>query len=186
MSFRSPWSAPPYVAAVERARRSLREAGRPEEPFIRRLVTTQNRRVRRYLAGRRARSVLLILPRCVKQPGCPLDSRGDLSVCADCRLCPLGEVARLTARRGVRALVAFRSHVAYAMARREGPDVIVAVACEDRLVKALRHVPDIPALLAPLAGTTGTCAGAEFDLAGLTATVDSVLGPPATDRAALG
>jgi hypothetical protein len=64
----------------------------------------------------------------------------------------------------VKALVAFRSHIAYAMARREQPDLILATACEDRLIKALRSVPEIPALLAPLAGMERPCLGAVLDL----------------------
>jgi hypothetical protein len=165
LSYRSPWASPLFRASVAARRRLLRWLGRPEEPWIRRLVATQNARVHRHLQRRPPRSVLLILPRCVKRPDCPIDVRGDLSICATCDRCPLGEVARLTAGRGVRALVAFRSHHAFAMARRERPDLIVAAACEDRLIKALAHVPDVPALLSPLTGMDRRCVGADFDLA---------------------
>jgi hypothetical protein len=82
----------------------------------------------------------------------------------DCDACPLRDVANLTDRFGVNALVAFRSHIAFAMARRERPDLILATACEDRLIKALRSVPEIPALLAPLAGMERPCIGADLDL----------------------
>lgn len=176
MTFRSPWASPLYRAGVATGRRLCRLAGRDEGPLIRRLVTAQNARVQRHIARHPVRSVLLILPRCIRQPGCPVDVRGDLSICADCLRCPLGEVARLTARRGVRALVAFRSRHAFAMAREERPDLIVASACEDRLVKALRAVPEIPALLAPLTGMARPCVGAKFDLVWVTEQVRAALG----------
>ncbi len=181
MTFRSPWSSPLYRAGVAAARRLWRLAGRDEGALIRRLVAAQNARVRRHIARRPVRSVLLILPRCVRRASCPVDVRGDLSICADCRRCPLGDVARLTSRRGVRALVAFRSRHAFAMARRDPPDLIVASACEDRLVKALRSVPEIPALLAPLSGMDRPCVGAQFDLAWVTEQVRAALGAGADD-----
>jgi hypothetical protein len=70
----------------------------------------------------------------------------------------------LTAAYGVRALVAFRSHIAFAMARREQPDLIIATACDDRLIKALRSVPEIPAVLAPLSSMERPCINARLDL----------------------
>ncbi|MHB8078690.1 MAG: DUF116 domain-containing protein [Candidatus Krumholzibacteriia bacterium] len=181
MTFRSPWASPLYRAGVATARRLCRLAGRDDAPLIRRLVAAQNARVRRHVARHPVRSVLLILPRCLGRSGCPVDVRGDLAVCADCRRCPLGEVARLAARPGVRALVAFRSHHAFAMARAERPDLIVASACEDRLVKALRSVPEIPALLAPLTGLARPCVGAEFDLAWVADQVRAALGAAGDD-----
>jgi hypothetical protein len=181
VTFRSPWASPLYRAGVAAGRRLCRLARRDEGPLIRRLVAAQNARVQHHIARHPVRSVLLILPRCIRQPGCPVDVRGDLSICADCRRCPLGEVARLTARRGVRALVAFRSRHAFAMAREERPDLIVATACEDRLVKALRTVPEIPALLAPLTGMAQPCVGAAFDLVWVTEQVRVALGANADD-----
>lgn len=176
MTFRSPWASPFYRAGVAAGRRLCHLARRDEGPLIRRLVAAQNARVQRHLARHPVRSVLLILPRCIRQPDCPVDVRSDLSICADCHRCPLGEVARLTARRGVRALVAFRSRHAFAMAREARPDLIVATACEDRLVKALRAVPEIPALLAPLTGMARPCIDAAFDLVWVTEQIRVALG----------
>ncbi len=166
MKFGSPWRWPLYVVAVAIVRRLLRLVRIPEEKFIRRIVTSQNQRVFRYLRKHPPRSVLLIMPRCLKRKGCPVDVRGSMTACqsCDCDGCPLSNVAHLTASYGVHALVAFRSHIAFDMARRERPDLIVATACDDRLVKALRSVPEIPALLTPLAGMERQCINAVIDL----------------------
>ena len=174
MTYRSPWQSRTYVAAVAAARRLLRRWPRLEQRLIEALVRAQNRRVHRHLRGRPARRVLLILPRCVKRKGCRADVQADLALCRDCGECQLGGIARLCERHGVQALVAFRSHIAFAMARRERPDLIVATACHDRLVKALRSVPEYPALLAPLTGMEKMCVNAGIDLAWFAAQLEAV------------
>ncbi len=151
------------MLAVAAVRVLLARAGRSDEFLIRRLVTDNNRRVERRLAAHGAATVLLILPRCVKRGCCKLDNGGSLSVCLGCDLCDLGALARIAELHRVDALVAFRSHVAFALARERRPDLIIATACGDRLLKALRNVPEIPALLAPLTGMERMCVNATFD-----------------------
>jgi len=184
MTYRSPWQSRAYVAAVAAARRVLRPFPGREHAFIEWLVRAQNRRVHRFLAGRPAATVLLILPRCVKMTGCCADVKADLARCRDCADCQLGGIARLCERYGVRALVAFRSHIAFAMARDERPDLILATACHDRLVKALRSVPEFPALLVPLAGMERMCVNAGIDLAWFEDQLARVTAPAAPERAA--
>ncbi|MFO7652188.1 MAG: DUF116 domain-containing protein [Candidatus Krumholzibacteriia bacterium] len=162
-AFRSPWRHPPFVRAVALVRRSLSRWPRLEERFVERLVTAQNRRVERHLAVHRPESVLLILPRCVKPRTCTCDVRVSLGACSACTECEIGPLARLCSDLGVRALIAFRSHQAFAIAREERPDLILASACHDRLIKALRSVPEVPALLQPLASLERRCVNATFD-----------------------
>jgi hypothetical protein len=178
MSFRSPWRHRPFVGAVALTRLLLRRWRGAEDAFIRFLVGRHNRNVERWLSTRRVSSVLLLLPRCVKRNDCTCDVRavtggsGDhpdvnrrgLAACRDCDRCPLGAVARFTEQYCVRAVVAYRSHIAYAIARAEQPDLIIAAACGDRLIKALRSVPEIPALLSPLRGMERPCCNANCDL----------------------
>lgn len=164
MSFRSPWRRPGYVRLVAAARRLLRPFGRAENVLIGWLARRQNRRVARHLAAAPARTVLLIMPRCVKKTGCRADVQSGLGECLTCLACPLGDVALICRKHEVQALVAFRSHIAFEMARTIKPDVIIASACHDRMVKAWRSVPDVPALLSPLAGMERMCVNATLDL----------------------
>lgn len=164
MKFSSPWQSAHYVRTVDVTRRLLRPFGSLEQKYIDRLATAQNRRVHRHLAGSRPSTVLLILPRCVKLTGCRADVQHSLDQCLECGLCPLGDVARLCERFRIRPLVAFRSHIAFEMARERDPDLIIATACHDRLIKALRSVPEYPALLAPLSGMQKQCVNAGVDL----------------------
>lgn len=177
MTFRSPWQSPLYVRLVAAVRWLLRPLPRLENRFIEALTLAQNRRVRSHLAGRPAATILLIMPRCVSRRGCCQDAGHDVAASRDCHACPLGDVARLCDRFGVRALVAYRSHIAFAIAREEQPDLIIASACHDRLVKALRSVPEHPALLAPLAGMEKMCVNADLDLDWLEEQLRAVTAP---------
>lgn len=178
-AYRSAWQLRPFVFAVALVRLLLRPWGDRENRFIDWLTQHENRRVREYLARRPARTVLLILPRCVRRKGCCPDAQIDLARSRDCHACPLGDMARLCERFGVRALVAFRSHIAYAMARKERPDLILATACHDRLVKARRSVPEFPALLTPLAGMERMCVNASVDLVWFERQLQAVTAPAA-------
>ena len=164
MKFSSPWQSWAFVKSVAIGRWALRPFGNMEQKYIDRLTDAQNRRVHKYLADSQISTVLLIMPRCVKLVGCRADVQNSLSQCRECRLCPLGDVARLCARFEIKALVAFRSHIAFEMARKHKPHLIIATACHDRLVKALRSMPEYPALLAPLTGMQKQCVNAGVDL----------------------
>lgn len=164
MTFSSPWQSSLFVRSVAVVRWILRPFPGLEDRFIGAVTAGQNRRVIRHLRRQPPRKLLLILPRCVKKPHCPADVKNSLSQCVECQDCPLGDVARLCQRYDIEALVAFRSHIAFDMARTVQPDVIIATACHDRLIKALRSVPEIPALLAPLSEMEKMCVGAMVDL----------------------
>ncbi len=164
MKFTSPWQSRSFVKSVAILRRVLRPFGNLEEKYIGRLADTHNRRVHKYLGESRPESILLIMPRCVKLTGCRADVQSSLSQCSQCDRCPLGDVARLCDRFHIRALVAFRSHIAFELARELKPDLIIATACSDRLVKALHSVPEHPALLAPLPNMEKKCVNAGVDV----------------------
>ena len=173
--FRSPWQHRPFVWWVAAVRLLLRPWPRLENRFIDRLVTAQNRRVHAHLRGRTPGSVMLIMPRCVKKTGCRAPVQETLAQCLTCMECPLGNVAELCRDRGVEAVVAFRSHIAFGLARSMQPDLIIASACRDRMVKALRSTPEYPALLAPLTGMRRMCLDAGVDIDWIAAQLDLAL-----------
>ncbi len=184
--FQSPWQKPWYVALVCGVRTVLQPWEKLERRFIAKLVTDQNQRVIRFLAAHPPQKVLLIMPRCVKKSGCTVDVQQSLAECLVCRQCPLGDVAVACERRNIKALVAFRSHIAFDMARSEQPDLIVASACPDRMIKALRTVPEHPALLAPLTGMDRMCVNATVDLPWLEQQLDLVTDSAPTARITTG
>jgi len=166
MSWSSPWQNPEWLRATAMARGDLLNRTGADHGLIEQLVETNNRRVAAWLGDRPTSNlrVMMILPRCVRRNCCRPGPGGDLAQSLGCRNCQLGELARAAESRNIRAFVAYRSHLAYAAARQECPDLIIATACEDRLFKALSSVPDIPALLSPLTGMERMCVGAGFDI----------------------
>lgn len=162
--FRSPWQSRLFVAAIALGRWVLRPFPALEERFIGALVAAQNRRVGRHVGRNAPAKVLLIMPRCVKKTGCRAPVQESLQECLTCLQCPLGEVALMCRDHGVQALVAFRSEIAFDLARREQPDLIIASACHDRMIKALRSTPQFPALLTPLTAMEKPCRDAAVDL----------------------
>jgi len=166
MTWTSPWQNPHWLRAAAVARGDLRNRTGSDHDLIVQFVEANNRRVTAWLQSDPTvdRRVLLILPRCVRRQCCRPGPGGELAQSLNCPSCQLGELARAADRRRVHALVAFRSQLAYAAARQENPDLIIATACEDRLFKALSSVPDIPALLRPLTGMERMCVGASIDL----------------------
>ena len=164
MKFRSPWQWSAYRMAVALLRKMLRPWGNLENSLVEKLTISQNHRVIRHLQNNPAEKLLLIMPRCVKKTGCKADVQNGLEECLQCKQCVLGDVALLCDRFGINALVAFRSHIAFEMARSRKPDLIIATACHDRLIKALRAVPEVPALLAPLPPMDKLCINAGVDL----------------------
>jgi len=142
----------------------LRPFGSLENRFIGAVVNQHNLKVTAHLAQAKPENVLLIMPRCVQKTGCRANVQKSLDECLACGRCPLGDVAVVCDRHGLPALVAFRSHIAFDLAREHKPDLIIATACHDRMIKALRNVPEVPSLLAPLAGMDRMCINATVDL----------------------
>ncbi len=163
-TFKSPWQRRGFVGLVKVLRWLLHPWPAAENRFIDGLIADQNRRVQTFLQGNPPRTLLLIMPRCVKKTGCRAPVQESLDQCLDCGECALGNVAHLCLDHGVKAVVAFRSHIAFAMARSEKPDLIIASACGDRMIKALRMTPEFPALLTPLSGMHQPCRDAQIDL----------------------
>lgn len=164
MNFQSPWQSKFFRTTVAVARKMLRPFGTLENQLVEKLTTSQNRRVLAYLKKSPPENLLLIMPRCVKKTGCKANVQDGLDECLRCMECPLGDVAQLCNQYGIEALVAFRSHIAFEMARTRSPHLIIATACHDRLMKALSAVPEYPALLAPLPPMDKMCVNAGVDL----------------------
>lgn len=166
-TYKSLWQHKTVGNFVQVLRWLVRPFGNSENRFIEYVVECHNGRVRKFLNGNRPEKVLLIMPRCVQKVGCRSQVQESLDECLVCGRCPLGDVAAVCDQHGLPALVAFRSHIAFDLARTQDPSLIVATACHDRLIKALRNVPEVPSLLAPLAGMDRMCINATVDVAWL-------------------
>ena len=124
--------------------------GDKTDPLLRAFVQANNAAVRALYARRKPKDVLVLLPHCVVWNRCPKKVVKDLARCTECDLCQIEGILGLADRAKLPVRIAIRSADAYAEARGRGPDLTLAVACDDRLVKGITRVPEIPAFGLPL------------------------------------
>jgi hypothetical protein len=124
--------------------------GDKTDPLLRAFVQANNAAVRALYARRKPKDVLVLLPHCVVWNRCPKKVVKDLARCTECDLCQIEGILGIAERAKLPVRIAIRSADAYAEARGRGPDLTLAVACDDRLVKGITRVPEIPAFGLPL------------------------------------
>jgi hypothetical protein len=102
----------------------------------------------------------------------------DLHSCSECSKCIIKNVAAAAQKCNWDIRVAPRSHLAYNEARKYSPDIVVAVACTDRLVKGLTRLPEVPSYAIPLDLPHGMCVNTTFDFQRLLQVMDTIAEPP--------
>jgi hypothetical protein len=122
-----------------------------------------NQRVWKALAGRQSLNALALLPHCIQSTKCSAKVVEDVQSCTRCGACIIGNIADATQKCEWDVRIAPRSREAYAQARKSRPDIVVAVACPDRLAKGLFKLPEIPSLAIPLELPHGMCIDTAFD-----------------------
>ena len=85
----------------------------------------------------------------------------------------------LQLERGWESRITNRSHKAYREARDYRPDLIVAVACADRLLKGLTKLPQVPCYVIPLELPHGMCVDTGFNVPHLMTAMDLLVEPRA-------
>jgi hypothetical protein len=158
--------------------RALRPAARwfrAEEAWVLSFCAWNNHRVREALAGRKARRALVLLPHCVQMARCKADVQQDLVQCYQCGLCPVGDLLPAHLERGWATRITNRSHKAYQEARTYQPDLVVAVACHDRLLKGLTRLPQVPCFVIPLDLPHGMCVDTTFQVPHLLAAMEALV-----------
>lgn len=163
-----------FVAGLLRPLARL--AGR-EDAWILSFCGWNNHRVREVFAARPARRALVLLPHCIQLARCRADIQADLQTCYDCGLCPAGDLLHAVLERGWESRISNRSSKAYREARAYAPDLIVAVACTDRLLKGLARLPEVPSFVLPLDLPHGMCVDTEFRFPALLAAMGALVEP---------
>ncbi len=147
--------------------RLARLVGDKTDPILRSFVQANNAAVRALYRRRKPDNVMVLLPHCVIWTRCPKKVVKDLARCTDCDLCQMEEILGLSDRASLPVGIAIRSAEAYSQARGMGPDLTLAVACDDRLVKGITRVPELPAFGLPLHLPREACHDNLVDLGGL-------------------
>jgi hypothetical protein len=162
-----------------RALRPLARWLRLEDAWILSFCGWNNRRVLQGFRRRKAARALVLLPHCIQLARCKADVLTALGNCYECGLCSVGDLLPLQLERGWATRITNRSHKAYREARDHRPDLIVAVACTDRLLKGLVKLPEIPCYVIPLELPHGMCVDTGFSVPHLLAAMDALVEPRA-------
>lgn len=148
-----------------------------EEAWILAFCAWNNRRVRQAFEARPARRALVLLPHCIQFARCKADVIQDLSACYRCGLCTVEDVLEGALTRQWEVRLSNRSRKAYREAREYRPDLMIAVACADRLFKGLTRLPEIPGYTIPLALPHGMCVDTTFGVPHLMAAMETLVEP---------
>lgn len=152
-----------------------------EEAWLLAFCAWNNHRVREAFQLRPARRALVLLPHCIQLSRCKAEVIQDLSACYQCGLCPVEDALEGTLARHWEVRLSNRSRKAYREAREYRPDLMIAVACVDRLFKGLTRLPEIPGYTIPLSLPHGMCVDTTFAVPHLVAAME-VLVEPRTAR----
>jgi hypothetical protein len=136
-----------------------------------------NRRVSRAFAAKKAQRVVVLLPHCIQATGCGAPVVENIQSCLRCGKCVAGDTARTALECGWDTRLSPRSRAAYSEARKSRPDMVVAVACPDRLAKGLIKLPETPSYAIPLDLPHGMCIDTTFDFPRLARTMDTLAEP---------
>ena len=140
---------------------------RLEDKWLLSFCAWNNQRVWKALAGRQSLTALALLPHCVQSIKCSAKVVEDVQSCTRCGACMIEGIADAAQKCGWDVKIAPRSREAYAEARKSRPDIVIAVACPDRLAKGLFKLPEVPSLAIPLELPHGMCVDTAFDFQGL-------------------
>jgi hypothetical protein len=160
-----------------RALRPLARRLKLEDAWVLSFCAWNNRRVAEAFRARKARRALVLLPHCIQMARCKAEVQTDLGKCYECGLCGVGELLPLRLQGGWETRLTNRSHKAYLEAREYRPDLIVAVACGDRLLKGLTRLPEVPSYVIPLELPHGMCVDTAFSVPHLLAVMEQLVRP---------
>jgi len=90
--------------------------------------------------------LLILFPSCLQRSECPRKITSDLSLCQRCGKCKVKDILELSEKYGTRCAVATGGRLALEIAKEDGVDAIVAIACEKELQAGMKAVFPKPAL----------------------------------------
>jgi len=145
------------------ALRPLFKSTNMEESWLRSFCAWNNKRVSGAFSTKKVGKVVLLLPHCIQLVGCSADIAENIQACSMCGKCIVDSIAKAASKYNWDVRVSPRSHIAYTEARKSSPDLIIAIACSDRLVKGLIKLYKIPSYTIPLELPHGMCVNTTFD-----------------------
>ena len=120
-------------------------------------------------------NILVLLPHCLQNQECNVRLKNDVLLCKECGRCKMKDLKALIERRGVQACIAAGGREAQRRARRDGVQVILAVACERELAEGIRAT--FPKRVVGVCNTwpNGPCTDTDVDIGAVEAALDALI-----------
>ena len=109
--------------------------------------------------------LLILFPSCLQRSECPQKITTDLAECKRCGRCKVKDMLELAERYGCRRMVATGGRLALQIARGDGVDAVVALACEKELTEGLLATFPKPGLGVINLRPHGPCKDTDVDMA---------------------
>ena len=125
-----------------------------------------------------AEKVLVLLPHCLQQSRCERKLTDNITLCADCGLCNIGEINRMCRRLGVHVALCTGGTVARKIAMELRPQAVVAVACERDLFSGILDIRPLPAVGVLNLRPEGPCHNTKVDVSALESAICQIIKQP--------
>jgi len=135
-----------------------------EGRWLRSFCAWNNRRVSRAFTAKKAQRTVILLPHCIQTISCGAPVVENPRSCFRCGKCAVDGAVQMALERNWDIRLSPRSRAAYSEARKSHPDLVIAVACPDRLARGLIKLPEMPSYAIPLELPHGMCVDTTFDL----------------------
>lgn len=127
-------------------------------------IEYNNQAIRKEIADKPPRRILLLLPFCLQHRSCPHQVVWDIENCRNCGKCPIGGMRELAENFGMDLRIAIRSRFAPGFVEEVAPDLVMAVACEHELMIGLLRIYPALCFAVPLDRPEGPCKNTLLDL----------------------
>ncbi|PKN00664.1 MAG: hypothetical protein CVU77_09160 [Elusimicrobia bacterium HGW-Elusimicrobia-1] len=141
----------------------------------RKVVEINNKLTCDSLRGKRAASVLLLLPHCLQLDSCPHKITSDILNCRACGKCDVAGILSLEGKYGIIIKVATGGRLAKKWVEESGADIILAVACERELVEGITAVWPARVLAVENSQPEGPCVNTRVDVSRLSGALEELL-----------
>jgi len=108
--------------------------------------------------------LLILLPSCLQCSECEQKVTNDVANCKRCGRCKVKDLVELAERYGCRIAAATGGRLALELAKSDGVDAVVAVACEKEIQQGFKGVFPKPALGVMNIRPHGPCKDTDVDL----------------------
>ena len=119
--------------------------------------------------------VIMIFPHCLQNQACKFKITNDISNCKRCGSCDIGDIAALSEKWGITAIVVTGGTAARTVLAKTRPKAVISVACERDLASGIRDVRNIPVAGVLNTRPNGPCVNTKVDIKEIEKTIEQLV-----------